>query len=322
LPQITHRDLVAFAGEKVNLKKSEVDDQRAQVNRLRDRIEAKIAATSGYGLVKSLHAGSVAKGTALRNVNDRDLAVYVRAELAPEDTPSLVLWLRDRIVEAYPTLSTDQIVANTNCVTVTFAGSGLSVDVVPILYEGEPNDVGCLVSKDTGEKLKTSVRQHLDFIRGRKKEYPTDLAQLIRFSKWWVRQQKKRDTEFKCKSFMLELLWIHLADGGLALGDYVKALEQFFAFIVNGGLEDQIAFTDFHPASELPTRENRPIQILDPANFDNNVAKRYEERDRDLLVTAAQGALDAISTAYYEPANGQAVELWQDVLGTSFKAAA
>ena len=101
-----------------------------------------------------------------------------------------------------------------------------------------------------------------------------------------------------------------------------KALEQFFAFIVNGGLEGQIAFTDFHPASELPARGNRPIQILDPVNFDNNVAKRYEERDRDLLVAAAQEALDAISTAYYEPAKGQAVELWQDVLGTSFKAAA
>ena len=100
MPQITHRDLVSFADEKVNLKKSEVDDQRAQVNRLRDRIEAKIAASPGYGLVKSLHAGSVAKGTALRNVNDRDLAVYVRAEQAPEDTPSLVLWLRDRIVGA------------------------------------------------------------------------------------------------------------------------------------------------------------------------------------------------------------------------------
>lgn len=322
LPQITHRDLVAFADEKVNLKKSEVDDQRAQVNRLRDRIEAKIAVTPGYGLVKSLHAGSVAKGTALRNVNDRDLAVYVRAEQAPEDIPSLVLRLHERIVEAYPTLSADQIVANTNCVTATFAASGLSVDVVPVLYEGEPNDVGYLVSKGTGEKLKTSVRQHLDFIRGRKNKYLTDLAQLIRFSKWWARQQKKCNTEFKCKSFMLELLWIHLADSGLALDDYAKALEQFFAFIVNGGLEGQIAFTDFHPASELPPRGNRPIQILDPVNFDNNVAKRYEERDRDLLVAAAQEALDAISSAYYEPAQGQAVELWQDVLGTSFKAAA
>ncbi len=96
----------------------------------------------------------MAKGTALRNVNDRDLAVYVKAEQAPEDAPSLVLWLRDRVVDAYSTLSADQIVANTNCVTVTvtvtFAGSGLSVDVVPILYDGEPNDIGCLVSKDTG----------------------------------------------------------------------------------------------------------------------------------------------------------------------------
>jgi hypothetical protein len=69
-------------------------------------------------------------------VNDRDLAVYVKAEKAPDDTPSLVQWLRDEIAKAYSTLSADQIVANTNCVTVTFAGSGLSVDVVPVLYEG------------------------------------------------------------------------------------------------------------------------------------------------------------------------------------------
>ncbi len=60
MPEIEHHDLVLFADQKVNLKKDEVDDQRAQVNRLRDRIEAKIAVTPGYGLVKSLHAGSVA----------------------------------------------------------------------------------------------------------------------------------------------------------------------------------------------------------------------------------------------------------------------
>lgn len=108
MPQITHRDLVAFADERVNLKKSEVDDQRAQVNRLRDRIEAKIAATPGHGLVKSLHAGSVAKGTALRNVNDRDLAVYVRAEQAPADTPSLVrsMTMPRRLNSSSPSSST------------------------------------------------------------------------------------------------------------------------------------------------------------------------------------------------------------------------
>jgi hypothetical protein len=57
-------------------------------------------------------------------------------------------------------MSEDQIVATTNCVNVRFAGTGLDVDVVPVLYEGEPNDVGCLVSKDDGTKLRTSVRQN------------------------------------------------------------------------------------------------------------------------------------------------------------------
>jgi hypothetical protein len=324
VPQVTHRDLVSFADDKVNLKKSEVDNQRAQVNRLRDRIESRIAASPGYGFVKALHAGSVAKGTALRSVNDRDLAVYVKAEQAPDETPALVHWVRDLVVEAYPVMREDQIVASTNCVNVRFAGSGLEVDVdvVPVLYEGEPDGVGYLVSKDDGTRLKTSVRRHLDLIRGRKKLHPKDLAQLIRFTKWWARQQKKRDGEFKCKSFMLELLWIHLADGGLELNDYAVALERFFAFIVNGGLDAQIAFTDFHPASELPIRGSAPIEILDPVNFDNNVAEHYEAAHRDRLVSAAQEAFDAISTACYEPTKGQAVELWQDVLGTAFKAAA
>ncbi|MBK6873553.1 MAG: nucleotidyltransferase [Kineosporiaceae bacterium] len=324
MAHIGHRDLVVFCEERVNLKKTEVDSQRAQVNRLSDLISTKIASTPGYGLVKTLHAGSVAKGTALRNVNDRDLAVYVKADQAPGETPALVTWLRDRVVEAYPRLSADQIVAKTNCVTVTFAGSGLSVDVVPVLYEGDPNDVGYLVAKDTGDRLKTSVRQHLDFIRGRKKQHPKDLAQLIRLTKWWARLQKRRYGEdvFKCKSFMLELLWVHLADGGLPLGDYAAALEKFFLFLVNGGLDRQIAFTDFHPGSELPARGAAPIQILDPVNFDNNVASRYTTADRDRLLQAAQEAFDALSTAQFEPVKGQAVEFWQDVLGTSFKAAA
>jgi Second Messenger Oligonucleotide or Dinucleotide Synthetase domain len=321
VPQITHRDLVAFAEDRVNLKKSEVDDQRGQVNRLRDRIENKIATTPGYGFVKALHAGSVAKGTALRNANDRDLAVYVKADQAPAETAKLVNWVRDLVAEAYPAMSEDQIVATTNCVNVRFAGTGLDVDVVPVLYEGEPNDVGYLISKDDGTRLRTSVRQHLDFIRSRKRIYPKDLAQLIRFTKWWARQQR-RDGEFKCKSFMLELLWVHLADGGMDLSDYVVALERFFLFVASGGLDQQIAFTDFHPRSALPARGGAPIQVLDPVNFDNNVAEHYLAADRDRLESAAQEAFDAISTACYEPAGGQAVELWQDILGASFQSAA
>lgn len=158
VPMITHRDLVAFAADRVNLKRSEVDDQRAQVARLRDRIENKIAVSPGYGFVKALHCGSVAKGTALRSGSDRDLAVYVKAEKAPDETLALVHWVRDLVIDAYPAMRDDQIVASTNCVNVRFAGTGLEVDVVPVLYEGEPHDVGYLVSKDDGTRLRTSVR--------------------------------------------------------------------------------------------------------------------------------------------------------------------
>ena len=142
----------------------------------------------------------------------------------------------------------------------------MEVDVVPVLYEGEPHDVGYLVSKDDGTRLRTSVRQHLDFIRGRKAVHPRHLAQLIRFTKWWARQQKRRDGEFKCKSFMLDL-WVHLADGGMDLSDYAVALERFFLFIASDGLDQQIAFTDYHPRSALPARGSAPIQVLDPVNL-------------------------------------------------------
>jgi hypothetical protein len=83
----------------------------------------------------------------LQNVNDRDLAVYAKAEQAPEETPKLVYWVRDLVADAYPALSEDQIVATTNCVNVRFSGTGQDVDVVPVLYEGEPNDAACSVRR-------------------------------------------------------------------------------------------------------------------------------------------------------------------------------
>ena len=198
MAHIQHTDLASFGEDKVNLKKTEVDRQRTEVNDLRDRIEREIKGTLGFGLVKALHAGSVAKGTATSRGSDRDLAVYVEAEKAPSDTPGLVVWVRDRVATACSGMEGVTVTANTNCVEVILP-SGLKVDVVPVL-KGQANDIGYLV-QHSGRRLKTTVRQHLDFIRGRKKLYP-NLAQLIRFTKWWAHQVRDRDPDFKCKSFI------------------------------------------------------------------------------------------------------------------------
>lgn len=321
MAHIQHTHLASFGEDKVNLKKAEVDRQRREVNDLRDRVEREIKDTPGFGLVKALHAGSVAKGTALSRGGDRDLAVYVRAEDAPNDTPGLVVWVRDRVATACKDIEGVTVTANTNCVEVVLP-SGLKIDVVPVLYEDEPNDIGYLIRKHSGRRLKTSVRQHLDFIRDRKQKYP-NLAQLIRFTKWWAHEIRDRNPDFKCKSFMLELLWIYLADNKrVNMDDYVLAMEGFFAFVAHGGLNEQIAFTDFLPSSQLPDRGRKPIQVLDPVNFDNNVAERYEQADRAALETAAAMAYDTISTAHYEPVPDDAEALWQAIMGRTFRMAA
>jgi hypothetical protein len=247
-----------------------------------------------------------------------DVAVYVKAGDAPADERQLLSWLQDRLREAYPNHPRENIVPQDHCVTIKFSGSGLDVDVAAVLYEGEANDVGYLITKDTGDRVKTSVTQHLQFIRDRK-DAAGHFAQLVRLAKWWVRQVKRRQTDFRFKSFMVELIWAHLADGGLDPADYPAAMEEFFAYIVRTELDERIYFTDIYKASALPESTNGVIEIFDPVNPENNVAGRYTTYQRDAIVTAAQEAGDALAEASYATSKDRSVSLWQTVLGPTFK---
>ena len=318
--EIAHQEIAAFATDRVNLPHADAVKHRSQVNGLRDRLASKIVADPGYGLVKSLHAGSVAKSTALKNVNDLDLAVYVKVAEAPSDDAELVPWLADRLYEATTNMDRDQFEEQTHCVTVHYRGSGLAVDVVPVLYEGETNDIGYLIKKQTGDRLKTSTRLHLDFIASRRKTHGLEFLELIRLTKWWKRQVVARvDPDFKFKSFMIELIWAHLADSGVSVADYPRALESFFAWIVKTGLEERVTFTDYTPASEFPERGSSPIEILDPVNPENNVAIRYDTEGKNKILDAAASACDALADARFATTKGRAVDAWQEILGPTFK---
>jgi tRNA nucleotidyltransferase (CCA-adding enzyme) len=314
---VTSADLEAFASKTVNLSREDAQKGRDRVNFLRGRLEKHIVENPGFSLVRMLHAGSVAKGTALASVNDMDVAVYVTADDAPGS--GLVAWMAQRVRDAYgDTIDPSQVVEGTHCPTITFS-SGLSVDVVPVLYEGEPDDRGCLLAKDTGDRLDTSVKLHLEFIRKRKKAHPDDFAQLVRFMKWWIREQKKLDRSFKFKSFMAELLVAKLADDGVDLTDYPEALAHIFNYIVESKLGERVAFTDYYPKRGLPAPTGDPIEIFDPVNPENNVAFRYSTSDLGRILTAAEVALDAITEASYATTKAEAVACWQLVLGTRFK---
>ena len=315
---VTHSTIVDFATDRVNLGREDVKEHREQVKRLREKLERYIADHPGFDLVKMLHAGSVAKGTALRTLDDMDVAVYVKVAEAPQDESKLHGWLIERLRLAYPEKATEDFKPCDHCVSVEFHGSGLTVDVVPVIYEGEANNVGYLITKDTGDRVKTSVSLHLEFTRRRKDSHKTHYRQMVRLVKWWAAIQKRERDNFRCKSFMVELILAHLFDGGLDGSDYPAALFQFFGYVVRTGLKEKIIFADYYKPSTVGDCKD-PIRIFDPVNSANNVARRYTESDRKALVSAAEDALDAIAYARRATTKGEAVTEWQTIFGSSFR---
>lgn len=316
---VRHGDIVSFANERVNLKTDDVEEYRGQVRRLREKLGRYIDEHPGFDVVKMLHSGSVAKGTALKVINDMDVAVYVKKGKAPEQEIRLLEWTAERLKEAYGnTIKPEQIAIEHHCVSVKFEGTGLNVDVVPVLYEGDEDDRGYLVPPSTGIRVLTSIPLHLAFSRSKKNAHKTHYRQMVRLVKWWARIQKGSREGFRFKSFMTELILAHLFDKGFKADDYAEALFEFFSYIVRTRLSERIVFDDHYPTSDAKDDGN-PVQIFDPVNPENNVASRYHQSDVDIIVDAAADALDAISFARRATTKTEAVNEWQQVFGPSFK---
>lgn len=315
---VSHAEIVQFANDRVNLPKEKADEYRAQARRLREKLDDYLNEHPDFTLIKMLLSGSLAKGTALRSLNDIDLACYVSGAQAPRDIRALLDYLAERLRKAFPNFSPDQVQPQTYSVTVSFRGSGLDVDVVPILYDGDPQWYGNLVSQDDGSFLKTSIPLHLEFARKRKRAQEKDFAQVVRLVKFWARRMKQERDGFRFKSFMIEMILAKLCDDGLDFSDYPEALQHFFTYIARSDLRERIVFTDHYAVSAVPACSDE-VQIIDPVNADNNVARLYTAANADAIVEAALDAGDAIDAALAAPNKQFTVAYWQKVFGSSFQ---
>jgi tRNA nucleotidyltransferase (CCA-adding enzyme) len=318
MEHIGHVNIVRFADDRVNLKKEDVTEHRAQANRLRDRLEDYLKENPDFSLKKMLLSGSLAKGTALKDIDDIDIAVYVAYADAPAEMAKLRTWLAERLRSAFPNFKPEQVVENPATITVSFVDSGLRMDVVPILYEGDEEWRGHMVYDD-GTKILTSIPLHLEFIRARKTEHGGDYAQIIRLLKYWVKKQKEKNKDFRFKSFMIELLVAHLVDNGLKLDNYPEALAEIFAYIAKDAFRSGIIFDD-HYDPALCEESSDPIRIWDPVNHQNNTAQRYTEAQRDAIIEAAYDAGDAIDSAKHASTKSDALRYWRKIFGTTFDA--
>ncbi|RFC33909.1 MAG: hypothetical protein DID90_2727554942 [Candidatus Nitrotoga sp. LAW] len=315
---VDHPDLVRFANEKVNLPKDKADEYRAQARGLREKLEGYLKEHPDFSLKRMQLSGGLAKGTALRSLNDIDVAVYISGSDAPHDLRALLDYLAERLRGAYPNFSPDQVKPQTYSVTVSFRGSGLDVDVVPVLYDGLPDWRGNLVSQEDGAFLETSIPLHLEFARKRKQAQQTHFAQVVRLVKFWARRMKQERDGFRFKSFMIEMILAKLCDDGVDFSDYPEAMQEFFTYVARSNLRERIVFEDHYKTSEVG-KFNDPVQIIDPINATNNVACLYTAENADAIVDAALDAGDAIDAALSAPTKELTVYYWQKVFGSAFQ---
>lgn len=329
---VGHAELARHAREKVNIPADDAAARRTQVNHLRTGLERYIAAHPDYDLVKLRASGSTAKHTAIRRRrgegSDADVAAYVRASGVggvDVDERHLLAWLRDRCTEVYgATKDAEDFSISEHAVGITMRGSGLKIDVAPVLYGDEADDYGHLVTRQ-GDRVLTSVTLHLRFIQSRRNMAGSNYRELIRLLKAWVREAKRNDDKLRCKSFLIELIVAHLHDHGwlgepLAVNDYPAAFGQVLGYIARTGLREPVVFTDFYEESAV-TLTGDPIQIWDPVNPDNNVARTYREADRQRLVDTATAALEEVAWAASTQTKGEANDAWRAVLGPGFQGA-
>lgn len=326
---VTHADLTAFAVNRVNVPSETAKVRRNQVSHLRTRLESYIAEHPDYDLVKMRGSGSVAKRTAIKSSSDTDVAAYVRASAVggvAADESRLLEWLRDRCIEVYGAKKdASDFEISQHAVGITMHGTGLKIDVAPVLYEGEADDRGYLVTQ-TGDRVLTSVTLHLEFLQKRRALAGPEYRELIRLVKAFIHRAKQESgsigTELRFKSFLAELVVAHLWDNGwlgqpFAIADYPRAFEQFLAYIVMTGLKEPIAFTDYYPSSAIGTSYDA-VQVWDPVNPDNNVARGYTDHDRQRLVQRCSEALDQVNWASAAPTRGDAVAAWKTLFGPTF----
>ena len=315
---VDHGDIVRFAQDRVNLPADKSKEFRAQVRRLREKLEEYLKEHPDFALRKMLLSGSLAKGTSLSSLNDIDLACYISGADAPSDVEELLKYLAERLRNAFPNFKPEQVQPQTYSVTVSFRGTELNVDVVPIIYHGDPDWYGDLVSQDDGSFLETCIPRHLEFIRKRKAASEVHFAQVVRLVKYWARKVKQENEGFRFKSFMVEMILSRLLDQGLEFSDYPEALQHFFTYIAKTDMREKIVFTDYYPATSVGTF-SEPVQIIDPVNPENSVAKLYSSSDVDAIVNEALDAGDAIDAALAAPTKGETIDYWRKVFGPSFQ---
>lgn len=309
---LSNTQLRYYDSDVLRLPADKRKEYHAQVDRLITELCKSVRDKTEIKITKVVKAGSFAKFTILRRTTsdpvDVDVVFYISDRDATKETlDSLSATIYDLLVKIYPTKSVENFEIQRKAATVKFVGSGLSVDIVPVIEDASRPGYGWQYDIHDGSKIQTCAPCQIQFVRDRKNQ-GGDFRTLVRMAKKW-----RNYAELKpLKSFAIELIMAHvLATQGRA-GSIEQRFRNFLLYIAQSGLKEEIRF----PENTAPFGSFfDPVVILDPVYSLNNVASRISEAERKEIVAAAQEAWEAANFAAVEDDNG----VWKELFGPGFK---
>lgn len=272
--------------------------------RLRDQTEIKIT--------KVVKAGSFAKYTILRKTSedpvDVDVVFYISGRNVDKETlASLSQLIYDALVKLYPNKAVEDFEIQRKAATVTFVGSGLSVDIVPVIEDPARPGYGWQFDIHDNTKVQTCAPCQIKFVRDRK-NVDGDFRTLVRLAKKW-----RNRIELKpLKSFAIELIMAHVLAKNGKDGSIEKRFRDFLLYVAQSELKEVITFPENGKVSPTFTDS---VVILDPVCNTNNVTSRISDDERKEIVAAAMEAWETANFASTE----DDIEVWKELFGPRFK---
>jgi tRNA nucleotidyltransferase (CCA-adding enzyme) len=283
-----------------------------QVDRLVTELSKKLREQSDIKITKVVKAGSFAKYTILRKTSedpvDVDVVFYISGRNVDKETlATLSQTIYDVLIKLYPNKAVDDFEIQRKAATVTFVGSGLSVDIVPVIEDPTRPGYGWQFDIHDNTKVQTCAPCQIKFVRDRK-DADGDFRTLVRLAKKW----RSRIELKPLKSFAIELIMAHVLAKNGSAGSIEKRFRDFLLYIAQSGLKEVITFPENGSVSAVFAD---PVVILDPVCNANNVTSRISEDERKEIVAAA---LEAWETANFASTEDD-IEIWRELFGPRFK---
>jgi hypothetical protein len=299
---------------------------RTQINNLREKLEKKIADDKSHGLKvqKYLLAGSWKKHTILKptgeNPIDIDLILFVSGDKdIQNDIPKLYDFIISYLETIYPQKDISRDVdakGNTKSITIYFSGTGLQVDIVPVVPLENMKEYVWQPSRRGGKKYITSVSKQLSFSLEKRQKNPS-YTSIVRAIKWWknYKELNPTDSEPGLSSFSIELIVAYL-DEQYGIEDKIEeGIIRFFQFVSNSTFP-LIEFKD--SINKIPSSFDSAIYIADNTNKENNVAKRIDQLKWNEIKEEAEEAFDSLNIAQSKNNTGDTVKEWKNIFGPTF----